>query len=137
MYFSARLCDRRQQADEANTLDRSEPTRKFVRWIFLGAVVVTVVLLVVALSIYAPSKAGAILSGAGMFCFGSIVGGLALFLVYQLSKVRRGLFSVESLHAAWRRVLLDCDYFTPMQPRSELDRKYKETRAHKTQGILS
>lgn len=46
---------------------------------------------------------------------------LAVFLINQLKKVRKGLYSFEALYASWRLVLEDCCLRIPKRKRDEIE----------------
>ena len=123
MYCTSRRWERARGKRRSGGLSRTEPAWKFVRGALAVAAFLTLALVTASLSVSTPSHQGKAIAVATTLCLGGTVGVLAVFLVDQLQKIRRGLYSVESLHAAWRRVLLDCHGALPMRRREDLSRE--------------
>ena len=124
VYFSPRVF-KRDEVPLGAKLDTTEPTRKLMRVIIYSCGVVAVVLVGICVSPLGDSWIEFALSGLSLVLFSASVAGLAVYLVHQLSKVRRGLYSPAALYASWRHAFLDCQHDDPIRDRFYLQLKYR------------
>lgn len=124
-FYSPFFFHKRKPRD-GQDIDRTEPARKLVRGIFQSCGVVAVVLVVISVSVYDVSWFTSALGCGAVSLMSALLSGLAVFLVYQLSKVRKGLYSTPSMYASWRHALLECQHDRPLSDRVSLDREFKQ-----------
>lgn len=121
VYYSPKITHKKK----SNNSDRTEPVRKLVRWISCAGVLIIIVLTTIGLCMYVPTNVASLVASTAIALATAWVSGLAVFLVYQLAKVRKGLYSVGSMCSAWRHVFLECQHEHPLRDREALDKEYK------------